>query len=104
MIELARLTLSVTIQMSLLAIRYYIAFAIIFLTVFLIQQYILYFCRSVANRLSELDQQKQQAQANEDIEMVPIAEDALLNEKFSLQGTSTGSGRRKVVCSRSFSS
>jgi RAC serine/threonine-protein kinase len=38
---------------------------------------------------------------NEDIEMVPIAEDALLNEKFSLQGTSTGkvSGRRKVVSS-----
>lgn len=32
--------------------------------------------------------------------MVPIAEDALLNEKFSLQGTSTGkiSGRTKVVC------
>lgn len=31
--------------------------------------------------------------------MVPIAEDALLNEKFSLQGMSTGkaSGRRKVV-------
>lgn len=55
--------------------------------------------RSVANRLSEIDQQKQ-AQANEDIEMVPIAEDALLNEKFSLQGTSTGkiSGRKKVVC------
>lgn len=58
--------------------------------------------RSVANRLSEIDQQKQQAQAlnSEDIEMVPIAEDALLNEKFSLQGTSTGkiSGRKKVVC------
>lgn len=55
--------------------------------------------RSVANRLSEIDQQKQQVQMNEDIEMVPIAEDALLNEKFSLQGTSTGkvSGRRKVV-------
>ncbi|XP_070493425.1 RAC serine/threonine-protein kinase-like [Chironomus tepperi] len=55
--------------------------------------------RSVANRLSEIDQQKQQAQMNEDIEMVPIAEDALLNEKFSLQGTSTGkvSGRRKVT-------
>lgn len=52
----------------------------------------------MANRLSEIDQQKQ-AQTNEDIEMVPIAEDALLNEKFSLQGTSTHkvSGRMKVV-------
>ena len=41
---------------------------------------------------------------NEDIEMVPIAEDALLNEKFSLQGTSTGkvSGKRKVVSVESF--
>lgn len=39
-------------------------------------------------------------QANEDIEMVPVAEDALLNEKFSLQGT-TGTkadGTKKVVC------
>lgn len=52
----------------------------------------------MANRLSEIDQQRQ-AQANEDIEMVPIAEDALLNEKFSLQGTTSGkaSGKRKVT-------
>ena len=49
--------------------------------------------------MSEIDQQKQQTQANEDIEMVPIAEDALLNEKFSLQGTTgtKSSGIKKVV-------
>lgn len=54
--------------------------------------------RSVANRLSELDQQRQQ-DMSEDVEMASIAEDEFLNEKFSLQGTSTGkvSGRRKVV-------
>jgi hypothetical protein len=45
-----------------------------------------------------LDQQRQQ-ELSEDVEMASIAEDELLNEKFSLQGTSTGkiSGRRKVV-------
>jgi hypothetical protein len=54
--------------------------------------------RSVANRLSEVDQQRQQ-DLSEDVEMASIAEDELLNEKFSLQGTSTGkiSGRKKVV-------
>lgn len=29
--------------------------------------------------------------------MATIAEDELLNEKFSLQGTTSGAGRRKVV-------
>lgn len=54
--------------------------------------------RSVANRLSEVDQQRQQ-DLSEDIEMGSVAEDELLNEKFSRQGTSTGkiSGRKKVV-------
>ncbi|CRK99014.1 CLUMA_CG012204, isoform A [Clunio marinus] len=52
---------------------------------------------SVANRLSEIDQQRQQ-EMSEDVEMASIAEDELLNEKFSLQGTSRGkiSGRKKV--------
>lgn len=47
--------------------------------------------------MSEVDQQRQEL--SEDVEMASIAEDELLNEKFSLQGTSTGkiSGRRKVV-------
>jgi hypothetical protein len=45
-----------------------------------------------------MDQQNQRPSNDNDIDMVPIAEDALLNEKFSLQGTTTGSGRRKVVC------
>ena len=55
--------------------------------------------RSVANRLNEVDQQSQTQQSIEDVEMASIAEDELLNEKFSVQGTSTGkiSGRRKVV-------
>ena len=56
--------------------------------------------RSVANRLSEVDQQRQQELSEDcDVEMGSIAEDELLNEKFSLQGTSTGkiSGRTKVV-------
>lgn len=54
--------------------------------------------RSVANRLNEVDQQSQ-SQSGEDVEMASIAEDELLNEKFSVQGTSTGkiSGRKKVV-------
>jgi len=57
--------------------------------------------RSVANRLNEIDQLQQQQQSTEDVEMASIAEDELLNEKFSLQGTSTGkiSGRKKVVSS-----
>lgn len=48
--------------------------------------------------MSEVDQQRQQ-DLTEDVEMASIAEDELLNEKFSLQGTSTGkiSGRKKVV-------
>jgi RAC serine/threonine-protein kinase len=52
----------------------------------------------VANKLNEEDQQ--QRASNEDVEMATIAEDELLNEKFSVQGTSTGkvSGRKKVVC------
>lgn len=60
--------------------------------------------RSVANRLNEVDQQSQSQQSIEDVEMASIAEDELLNEKFSVQGTSTGkiSGRKKVVsiCSK----
>lgn len=61
--------------------------------------YFLPYHRSVANRLSEVDQQQQPDDGIEDVEMASIAEDELLNEKFSLQGTSTGkiSGRRKVV-------
>lgn len=57
--------------------------------------------RSVANRLSEVDQQRQQ-DLSEDVEMASIAEDEFLNEKFSRQGTSTGkiSGRKKVVSLR----
>lgn len=48
--------------------------------------------------MNEVDQQRQQ-DLSEDVEMASIAEDELLNEKFSLQGTSTGkiSGRKKVV-------
>jgi hypothetical protein len=54
--------------------------------------------RGVANSLNEQDQLKNQF-AIEDIEMGSIAEDELLNEKFSVQGTSTGkiSGKMKVV-------
>lgn len=52
--------------------------------------------KHVANSLTEQDQQRGQI---EDIEMGSIAEDELLDEKFSLQGTSTGksSGKKKVV-------
>lgn len=48
--------------------------------------------------MNEVDQQSQ-SQSGEDVEMASIAEDELLNEKFSVQGTSTGkiSGRKKVV-------
>lgn len=61
--------------------------------------------RNVANKLTEADQSGQHAQSQmteldmNDVEMASIAEDALLNEKFSVQGTSTGkiSGRKKVV-------
>lgn len=60
--------------------------------------------RSVANRLSEVDQLRQQ-DIEEDVEMASIAEDELLNVKFSLQGTSTGtSGRKKVVSILNFQS
>lgn len=52
--------------------------------------------KNVANSLTEQDQHRGQI---EDIEMGSIAEDELLDEKFSLQGTSTGkvSGKKKVV-------
>lgn len=53
--------------------------------------------RSVANRLTE-EEACQGAQCIEDVEMATIAEDELLTEKFSVQGTSTSiSGRRKVT-------
>lgn len=63
--------------------------------------------RNVANKLTEASQSDQNAQHHQmteldmnDVEMASIAEDELLNEKFSVQGTSTGkiSGRKKVVC------
>lgn len=62
--------------------------------------------RNVANKLTETDQsnaQNAQSQMSnvdlDDVEMASIAEDELLNEKFSVQGTSTGkySGRKKVT-------
>lgn len=56
--------------------------------------------RSVANRLTEAEAYHQAgSQSNEDVEMASIAEDELLTEKFSVQGTSTGkiSGRKKVT-------
>lgn len=61
--------------------------------------------RNVANKLTEADQSGRSAQTHmsevdmNDVEMASIAEDELLNEKFSVQGTSTGkiSGRKKVV-------
>lgn len=58
--------------------------------------------RSVANRLTEAEAYQGGAgpgESNEDVEMASIAEDELLTEKFSVQGTSTGkiSGRKKVV-------
>lgn len=58
--------------------------------------------KNVANSLTEQDQHK--GLQNEDIEMGSIAEDELLDEKFSLQGTSTGkiSGKRKVVSVETF--
>ncbi|XP_065092664.1 RAC serine/threonine-protein kinase [Ochlerotatus camptorhynchus] len=54
--------------------------------------------RSVANRLTE-EEAYQGSQSNEDVEMASIAEDELLTEKFSVQGTSTGkiSGKKKVT-------
>lgn len=56
--------------------------------------------RSVANRLTEAEAyQGSQSNGDGDVEMASIAEDELLTEKFSVQGTSTGkiSGRKKVV-------
>lgn len=55
--------------------------------------------RSVANRLTEAEAYQAGSQSNEDVEMASIAEDELLTEKFSVQGTSTGkiSGRKKVT-------
>lgn len=60
------------------------------------------FCRSVANCLSEIDDQQNEPDKEEltdDIEMASIAEEEELDEKFSHQGTSTGklSGKKKVV-------
>lgn len=58
--------------------------------------------RSVANRLTEAEAYQGASgpgESNEDVEMASIAEDELLTEKFSVQGTSTGkiSGRKKVT-------
>lgn len=65
--------------------------------------YTLFIYRSVANRLSEIDQQEGTVEnlLGEDIEMASIAEEEDdLDEKFANQGTSTGkhSGKKKVVC------
>jgi hypothetical protein len=58
--------------------------------------------RSVANCLSEVDDQQNEPDTEEltdDIEMASIAEEEELDEKFSHQGLSTGklSGKKKVV-------
>lgn len=58
--------------------------------------------RNVANKLTEVGLSAAQSQlaSEPDVEMASIAaEDEMLNEKFSLQGTSTGkiSGRKKVT-------
>lgn len=60
------------------------------------------FYRSVANRLSEIDQQEETGdnELGEDIEMASIAEEEdELDEKFANQGTSMGrhGGKKKVV-------
>lgn len=54
--------------------------------------------RNVANRLSEAELRAEQSLGT-DVEMGLIAEDELLNQKFSVQGTSNAkaSGKRKVV-------
>lgn len=61
--------------------------------------------RSVANCLSEIDQQDgtDETILGDDIEMASIAEEEDLDEKFSHRGTSTGkhSGKMKVVSSSS---
>lgn len=62
-------------------------------------------CRSVANRLSEIDQQEEtgENELGEDIEMASIAEEEdELDEKFAHQGTSMGKhgGKKKVVSYR----
>lgn len=56
--------------------------------------------RNVANKLSEAEMRAEQ-NIGTDVEMGLIAEDELLNQKFSVQGTSNtkASGRRKVVSS-----
>ncbi len=58
--------------------------------------------RSVANRLSEIDQQEGvcENELGDDVEMASIAEEEdELDEKFAHQGTSTGKhgGKKKVV-------
>lgn len=53
-------------------------------------------CRSVANCLSEVDQ-LQGDDLMDDVEMASIAEEEDFIEMFSNQGTSTVSGRRKIV-------
>jgi RAC serine/threonine-protein kinase len=57
------------------------------------------FCRSVANRINQTPTPSSQISEDVDVEMASIAEDELLNVKFSQQGTSTGkvSGRKKIV-------
>lgn len=56
--------------------------------------------RNVANKLSEAEMRAEQ-NIGTDVEMGLIAEDELLNQKFSVQGTSNtkASGKRKVVSS-----
>ncbi|KAG5681604.1 hypothetical protein PVAND_011020 [Polypedilum vanderplanki] len=56
--------------------------------------------RSVANCLSEIDQQEEpvaELNDNDDVEMASIAEEEELDEKLSHQGTSTGSGKKKIT-------
>lgn len=55
--------------------------------------------RRVASKLIEVEASEDSSHSNEDVEMASIAEDELLTEKFSVQGTSTGkiSGRKKVT-------
>jgi hypothetical protein len=61
-----------------------------------------FFIRSVANCLSEIDQQEEtgENELGDDIEMASIAEEEdELDEKFAHQGTSMGKhgGKKKVV-------
>jgi hypothetical protein len=47
--------------------------------------------------LSELDQLQEEDCLSEDVEMASIAEEEEFDEKFSHQGTSTVSGKKKIV-------